>query len=737
MRQYLYRNIVYRFLSSNLTFLSEVYLRDGQIKENAVLATLTLLFIGSISLEAANLELSLLRPVIVVLYITLVLGYLFLRVLQIDPQSVVRTVCYSLGMSASILMILGAGMSLYLPPIGISRPVAEMPLFFAVSMVAIVLFAFHIMINNQKQIAVEKVQSYFWRPSTLGVLTLPFLAILGARMVTRFGDNILLLFLLMMTAIVMLLAYWNYIPSNLFPLIVWSAALALLLHNTVLTHWLAWDVRHAEFRLAGNVIENGFWELGVAEYKTKKQAMLRITVLHSIYALLADVDLMWEFKTISPLLFSATPVAFYKSYQIFVDKKDAMLAAFLPISLFSFFTVLSWNSRTSGALLFLSLLVLLITDRYLEWRKQILLAIVFMFGILISHYAVAYMTLFALPLVVVGGWLFGSLRGHSRMLTGPLLAIIYAVLLVAWYTYAIEDAGGTTFFVTFLPSFFIDVWTQYILGETASAGSTTLNYATKGYTSYTIRTLQSLNIGIGAVAGLGYAILFLPTVLSRIPFLNKDIPGNVLDTVQIEYLLYTAGFTGLFVATFGPISKLSTARTLPPAMFFFAPLFILGVTRPMVVAGNYINVDLIKQLGTRTAVAIVLVYFVLNTGLFGSIVAQEHHPNILIDKERVIESGSLSERKYFASMYVHSIFDIRSEEWMNNHARPPDRYERLHSSRVLLGLYDCEGVSREPVVNQGTCANGPPFEENNMDKIYASEGSIIYMNRTVSGATDE
>jgi uncharacterized membrane protein len=117
-----------------------------------------------------------------------------------------------------------------------------------------------------------------------------------------------------------------------------------------------------------------------------KNAMLRIVLLHPIYSLLADVNLLWEFKTISPLLFAFASVAFYKSYQAVVDRADAFLAALLPISFFSFFTVLSVNSRTNGALLFLGLVAVTITDRLLDQTIRRGLLLCFFAGVIVSHY---------------------------------------------------------------------------------------------------------------------------------------------------------------------------------------------------------------------------------------------------------------------------------------------------------------------------------------------------------------
>jgi uncharacterized membrane protein len=218
--------------------------------------------------------------------------------------------------------------------------------------------------SDAREIEIDAIVDTVWRSWILGLLSVPFVAILGARLVTRFGNNSLILTVLTLLGLIAVAAYVGYLPERFFPLAIWTIAVSLLLHNSVLTHVLAWDAPK-ELALAANVIYNGVWDPNViVRGESIKNAMLRIVLLHPIYAVLSDLSLLWEFKTVAPILFSLAPVAFYKSYQAVVSRRDAFIAALLPMSFFSFFTVLSWNSRTSGALLFLSSGYLLLGPRF-------------------------------------------------------------------------------------------------------------------------------------------------------------------------------------------------------------------------------------------------------------------------------------------------------------------------------------------------------------------------------------
>lgn len=697
--------------------------------EHTLLGSTVLLFAAVVFVDAAVVDIGLVRPVVVVPFLTVVPGYLLLRIIEVEPRDFTTGLLYAIGLSLVFLMLFGFVINSFYPVFGVDAVFTQWTLFVSLLVALCGLFGVHYVRNEPRELAVGEYVARLWQPWPLGLLCVPFLAILGARTVTRFGDNTLILSVLTLLGLITIGAYVGILPERVFPLAIWAIAISLLLHNSVLTHYQAWDAP-IERRLAENVLANGIWDPTVGG-KWKKNAMLRIVLLHPIYTILSGIDLIWEYKTVGPLLFSFAPVAFYKSYHVIVDKRDAFIAAVLAMSLFSFFTVLSWNSRTSGALLFLSLVALTITDRSLARKRNRILLGCFLFGIVVSHYGMAYITLVAIPMVLVGNWVFFGLRRTNKFATTTMIvAVFFGIVLLTWYIYIVRQAGGLHTLAVFSYEFFNDMLVD-LLGESGGTvqDSVTAKYATTRYASRTIAWLQSLNLFIGVVATVGVTIPLLQRLRSR--FLSQRIIGvdRIADT---EYLLYATAFLGVFGITFVGVSRLNTARTLMPALLFFAPFVVVCPGWVFSRLGAFIDRRRVRNVAKTVTLAIVLVYFTLNVGLFGSVTG-EYHPNILIDKDRVATEGTLAERKYFSAMYVHRIHDFQSEEWLETHQVAGIGYERLHSSRVVLGRYNCKGVSREPIVNQGTCADGPPFEEAEMHKVYATSGSLVFMNASVDG----
>ena len=688
------------------------------------------LFAASVLLEIVGVELWLLRPVVVVPVLTFVPGYLLLRIIGIQPRDFSTGLLYSLGLSLVSLMVYGFLLNSFLPLTGVSAVFTEGTLFASVLLALCGLYVVYIRRTEPVTVPVTRVTA-LWQPWTLGLLSLPLVAVLGARTVTRFGNNAVLLGMLAAVCVLVVAGYLDVLPQKLFPLAIVAIAASLLLHNSVLTHDLAWDAGK-EMRLAGLVIENGVWDPNVGG-RWMKNAMLRIVLLHPIYSILADIDLLWEFKTVSPLLFAFAPLAFYKAYQTVVDRRNAFLAIVLPMSFFSFFTVLAWNSRTSGALLFLGLFALSLTDRSLGRVRRRVLTVCFLFGVIVSHYGMAYITLAAMPMVVVGLWvLLGPRNAEQFARTTATLVLLTGILALSWYTHIVHQAGAFDRLVTFSYGVFTDTLTDLLGSEqvVSTDESVTAQYATARFTSNTITWLKQLYIVLGAAAAVGVGVQLLRRLWSR--FVKREAgetPADV-DIAQLEYLLYATAFLGVFGLTFVGVDKLNTARTLMPALLFFAPFVLVGPRLLFSKVGSAVDVTSVRRGGRALLLAFVLVFFALNVGLYGS-AANEYHPNILIDKDRVIDSGTLPEKKYFWAMHYGTIFDQRMGTWMDAHAGDGE-YESLDSRQLLSGMYNCTGVPRQPRARQGSCDSGPTFAADRLDKVYATTGSEVYYNSSAS-----
>jgi uncharacterized membrane protein len=461
-----------------------------------------------------------------------------------------------------------------------------------------------------------------------------------------------------------------------------------------------------------------------------KNAMLRIVLLHPIYALLSDIPLTWEFKTVSPLLFAFAPVAAFKCYQAVVNRRLAFLSAFLPMSMFAFFTVLSVNSRTSGALLFLMLAGLTVTDSAIEYRNQRILLTLFLLGIIISHYGAAYIVLIAIGLIVLGNWVLFGLRSTTQTYVTAITATLFGLLTLGWYIYIVHEGGAFSRLVDESYTLWTDVGSD-LFGESSESvasgdDSKTTQYATREYTSITITLLQYSYLALGSLATISLNLIVLRWLTRRIKNgITTPLMPEVLTRSKAEQVLFATALTGVFGITFVGVTQLNTARTLMPALFYFAPFVLIVPIWGARYLGERLDRSVLISAGKTAAVAFVILYFALNAGIVGSL-NDEYHPNIMIDKGRVVDDGKLAEKDYFWAMHYDTIFDQRSGAWVGEHRSKSLEFRRLESRGYLSKLYQCQNLRRQPVVQQGSCADSPAMDVGSMNKVYATSGSVVY-----------
>lgn len=705
---------------------------EFSFSDRELIAFVTGILTIAVVLEMAGLNVGAFRSIPAVIALSVFPGYLTVEICRMSVGTRSKKLLYAVGLSLIILMTYGFVLNQTLRFLGVEAIFTEQRILIAVLALIGGLLAVDKWRNQSRTFTVASVQ-YFWHPWPLALLTLPFLSVLGARTVTRFGENIPILLVLTILAVVVLIGYLDKMPRRYFPLAVYVIALSILLHNSVLNHALAWDAGR-ELRLASVVLENNIWDPAVgAQGRFMKNAMLRIVILHPIYTLVSGVELLWEFKTIHPIIYAFAPVALFQSYQSVVGERDALLSVLLAVSYFPFFTVTSVNTRTAGSILFLSLFTLSVVDSNISRLTQRFLGACFLFGIIVSHYGVAFITMLALPIALIGGIiLFDGINIAGRKRVNLLTVAFFFSILLTWYIFivylgiAFNDLANESF------SLLSDVQRDLSGAESdpvvSQESSKTTQYTTREYTSNTITWLQDYYLLIGGLAGAAIGVVGLKKLWYRVTRWSEEcIQQQVI--AESEYLFIAAGHLAVFGITFVGVDRLNTARTLLPALVLFAPFVIWIPVAGSKKLANQIDMKQIHSVGRVIAVIIVIGFFSLNVGIVGSL-SEEYHPNIMIDKDRVIDDGSLAEKDYFWAMHYGTVFDPQSGKFVATAPGNNSAYHKYDTRKIISGMYNCTDVSRQPVTPQGSCDAGPSEPVKNMHKVYANNGSVVYYNQT-------
>jgi uncharacterized membrane protein len=415
-------------------------------------------------------------------------------------------------------------------------------------------------------------------PAFLLLILLPILAVLGGYLVNYYQNNILLLVLILaIAAIVGLAAFGKFIPEKIYPLAIIMIAIALLLHITLSSSQLSGGDIHVEYYFQNLVLQSGWWNATIPD---NVNTTLSILMLMPIYSLLLNIDPVWVFNLIHPLIFALVPLALFYIYREQIGSKKAFLSAFFFMSVFTFFAVLTQAARQEIAELFFALLILLLIDRNLARRQKTTLAIVFSLSLVVSHYSLGYIALAAL----IGAWVllllmkskariiwqwltnkFGGLPQDiisDRALPTKNMALIIGIFLVfalLWYG---GIAGGTAL--------------RTIIGigqEQAAAAPGALPPARESL----IYTALGLDFMSASALGKAWRIFqYLTELFIIIGFIRLLLKPKKF---KAEYIALSMMFAlVLFLCIVLPRFSYhwDVIRFYHVALFFLSPLFILG-----------------------------------------------------------------------------------------------------------------------------------------------------------------
>jgi uncharacterized membrane protein len=388
-----------------------------------------------VGLDKLRLGVPILRQAVGFVYLTFIPGFVILKILKINGLNKVEELLYSAGLSLSFVMFVGTIINCLYPAFQASKPISETPLIVTISAVILIISCTLLDKDRLETFSINMRQ--ILSPSFLSFSLLPFLAVFGAYLLNFHDDNVLLLILLATVSMIPLLAVFDKVPSDEYPFAIWAISISLLLHNSLIGHYVSWGDSEGEYLVSNFVLMNGSWDKAVS---TTSNSLLSLAILHPTYSIVCGLELTWVFKIVYPLLFSLTPVALYLAFKKQVSEKIAFLSSSLFTFSHVFFTLLSRNSRTGLSLLFLSLLILLMVDEKMNKIKRTALAVVFALTIVVVYYGVSYMLLIFLPSAVLLNFLLDRRPSKNKLVT-PTFAILFFSFTIAWYMYTSNSSG--------------------------------------------------------------------------------------------------------------------------------------------------------------------------------------------------------------------------------------------------------------------------------------------------------
>jgi len=513
-----------------------------------------------IGLGSLGLDVVFLRPLIGLIYLTFIPGILLLRVFKIHGLSNVEALMYASGLSIATVMFIGFLSNTFFPFFGVDRPITTLPLLaiFTATVVVLCILAY-IRDRDFSQPSFIETKGAA-SPPVVFLCIIPFVSIAGAQLMNIAGDNQLSMLVLVLIASIPLLMIFGRIPRKLYPLAVFVAAIALLLNVSLITPYVTGFDVQGEYFFATLVSASGLWNPAIAN---DYNSVLSVAMLAPVISAICNLSIAVVFKVVYQLFFALVPLGLYLIYERQTSDKAAFLSVFYFMSIFSFYALMTQLMRQEIAELFVVLLILLIIDKKMK-NERYLLFVIFGFGLVVSHYGLAFLYIVLLIpalLLLASGRLLKTSKSDQTKRSAAIpivLVLLFIVLALSWYlSVASSHAIGTV--ASVLSHGFSNVANIFSLQAGTPLGAVLL----------ATTPMREITLCLSLIAGLLIVLGFL--ALIRKP---RDMPFT-----QEYFLLICANVAVIAIGFLLPLLfQWNTLRVYEVALIVLAPLFVLGGT---------------------------------------------------------------------------------------------------------------------------------------------------------------
>ena len=667
-------------------------MNDWEIKKFLkIVLAIQLALWGVIGLDFVGLQIPILRQLIGFIYLSFIPGILILRIVKLHKLGNIETLLYTVGLSIATLMFTGLFMNTIYPFFGISGPISITPLIITISVVVLILCVLSYIkdkdFSEPSFIDIGDIVS----PPALFLCLIPFLSIFGTYLVNFHQNNIILMFLIVIIAlIVILIAFDKFIPKNLYPLAVFVIAISLLFHNSLISMYIwGWDIQ-GEYLLCNIVRINDLWN---PTFYSTLNAMLAIVMLAPIFSDTCGMNPIWIFKIIYPLLFSLVPLGLYRVFQKQTDDKIAFFACFFFVSLFVFYNDMIQLARQQIAELFLVLLILLMINKSMDKIKRSLFFIVFGISLAVSHYGLSYIYMFCL----IAAWLllvlaenpemqklmnnFHSKFGRKRekLLGNPnplrieyrtissTFVLLFVIFTLTWYMY-VSRSSAFNAIVNIGDHMASSIFTEFLSPEAAQGLGI---IATK-----TVSPLHSLTKYLHLLSQFFIAVGIITLILK-----HREMKFE-REYVAFSLISFGICLGGIALPYFA--SALNTSRLYQITLIFLAPFCVIGGITILKILTKLVRASWTNRSVNTALKALsifLIIFFLFNTGFIYEVTKDDP---ISASLSNYIDNPCCNEKEAFGAKWLSANTDSNSIVY-------GDEY-----GRVLLGTwFHLENVNRK------------------------------------------
>lgn len=347
-------------------------------------------------------DLSVILGYVFILVIVIFPGVCLLRVLRIHSIGYWKAVTFALALGIAYIYAMGTALSLFHYTGLLDQPMTFAPINIAYVLTTSILLAltYHREKTFQARMASHDIEPITVIGWMLAIL-LPVLALIGTSVAGYYGNRIILQYLL----IALCLAPLGLLTFKIkrYEILILSVSLALLWHRSMLTNYLTGYDVFSEYVGSTYVISNGFWNVAansVTLVGAGANTSLTVVSLVPIIHCMTGIDTIMIFKLVLPLLYSFVPVVLYLIIKDQIGRNAAVVGTLVLVGMVEYYGLMFQLGKQEMAELFLVAMMLAMFERGIARSDKRTLAMVFLIGVMVSHYAIAYLTLGVLGLMV-------------------------------------------------------------------------------------------------------------------------------------------------------------------------------------------------------------------------------------------------------------------------------------------------------------------------------------------------
>jgi len=501
-------------------------------------------------------------------------------------------------------------------------------------------------------------------------LLLPPLSVLAVEILNITNEVIPVILVLSLLAVtpLMLIAVFH---QRWYGIGVWTLALAVLYHKSL---WI-----YAGFSGSPAVVKTWTakrWDPGVGQVTDVSTDILQNGILFPTYARLADIHVLTQMEVVNPFLVAFIPFALFVTFRNYTDSKKALLGATFFLFAHPFYLQYPTAGRAATPVLFLAIFGVVLSDSNLESTHASILSLMFLIGIITSHYGTSYFVMMALLgalmiIIVIRGiedmivnFAHSRLKSfdavlslypdrNTRVLTVSLV-LFHVVGALGWYMYA----GGGEHFI--FPKHLVESVSTLLSGELfgKTASRITRDHGTN---TIAIRLSKFLYLFLAVLMGIGLLVVYLRRFQSD--------TGTMFDD------RYLAVSIMMFV-TFGSTFVVDSWGGGRPMMI----IFVFTTIYTVVAVGWIINrlASVLKRFVSETGLSgltlssdgsVVFALFLaglllLNTGVASGTVLGGLAPSNVAASDNLEQSENPNFRTN-----IYRNYDIKTHAWMIDHVR--------------------------------------------------------------------